>query len=211
MFPDDNRLKELDAQIKLKLSEGKIEEAERLSTKLIEYAENSQFQNTAVSMVSKLFNSVVAKLPGTPTPEQIAQIKEATINEEHLRQLSLFHYLNAGITALISSMFLIYMGFGTLMLLNPHGFTNATTDASSVGTTGWVFFLIGLIPLVIGWSYSALNVAAGRFIRLRKRRNLCLFVSGLNVLNAPFGSILGISTFLVLSKPQVQSLFQSSK
>ena len=81
MLPDDYKLKELDAQIKQKLAEGKIEEAERLSTRLIEYAENSQSQSTAVSMVSKLFNSVVAKIPANPVPSKLPRLKPVQLTK----------------------------------------------------------------------------------------------------------------------------------
>ncbi len=211
MLPDDYKLKELDSQIKQKLAEGKIEEAERLSTRLIEYAENSQPQSTAVSMVSKLFNSVVAKIPSSPTPEQIAQIKAGAINEEHLRLLSLFHYFNGGLSGLCSCFLLIYIGFGLMMVLNPQGFVNSSTTAASAGQAGWFFFLIGAIFLSIGWFYAGLNIIAGRCLSRRKGRTLCLIVSGLNCLNAPFGSILGVSSFIVLGKPAVRTLFENSK
>jgi hypothetical protein len=211
MLPDDYKLKELDAQIKQKLAEGKIEEAEKLSTRLIEYAENSQPQSAAVSMVSKLFNSVVAKIPSSPTPEQIAQIKAGAINEEHLRLLSLFHYFNGAMSGLFSCFLFLYIGIGLMMLLNPQGFVSGSTSAASAGQTGWIFFLVGVIFLSIGWCYAGLNIIAGRCISRRKGHTLCLIVSGLNCLNAPFGSILGVSSFVVLGKPSVKSLFESTK
>jgi hypothetical protein len=211
MLPDDYKLKELDSQIKQKLAEGKIEEAERLSARLIEYAENSQPQSTAVSMVSKLFNSVVAKIPTTPTPEQIAQIKAGAINEEHLRLLSLFHYFNGALSGLFSCFLLIYVGLGLMMVLNPQGFANSSTTAASAGQAGWIFFFIGAIFLSIGWGYAGLNLIAGRCLSRRKGRTLCLIVSGLNCLNAPFGSILGVSSFVVLGKPAVKTLFEGTK
>jgi hypothetical protein len=211
MLPDDYKLKELDSQIKQKLAEGKIEEAEKLSARLIEYAENSQFQSTAVSMVSKLFNTVVSKLPSSPTAEQIAQIKAGAINEEHLRLLSLFHYFNGALTGLFSCFLFLYVGIGLIMVLNPQGFVNSTTTASSASQAGWIFTLIGLVFLSIGWGYAGLNIIAGRCISRRKRRTLCLIVSGINCLNAPFGSALGVSSFMVLGKPAVKSLFESTK
>jgi hypothetical protein len=152
-----------------------------------------------------------AKLPSSPTAEQIAQIKAGAINEEHLRLLSLFHYFNGAIVGLFSCFLLIYVGFGLMMLLNPQSFVNGSTTAASAGQAGLIFTIIGLVGLSIGWGYAALNVLTGRFLSRRQHRTFCLVTSGINCMNAPFGTVLGVCSFLVLGKPAVKTLFLAGK
>jgi hypothetical protein len=207
MTIEHKELEQLNAQIQIKLAEGDLEAAERLSNKLVETAEGIQRTgeggtNALSSMVSRFVNSVVQKLPQSPTAAQIAQIRESAINDEHLRLLSIFHFIYAGLTAFFSSVFLIYLGFGCMML-------SLARSAPPSEAPPLAMFMIGfsLVMMMLFSVHTALNVFAGRFIRLRRRRIFCFVVSGLNLLHVPLGTILGVSSFLVLSRPSVKTAF----
>lgn len=214
MSMEQDKLKELNAQINLKLAEGKIEEAERLSVSLIENAMGiDPRQNGPKEMLSGMLSKFMATVhqvqaPAMPTAEQIEAIKEAAVNDEHLRLLSIFHYVNAAISALCSCVFLIYLGFGAVMLLNPALF--ATPGQPQPDGVGWIFLFVGLIPLILGLIYSGVNVFAGYCIKHRARRDFCLTIAGINCLNVPFGITLGILTILVLSREKVKAKFRTS-
>jgi len=54
---------------------------------------------------------------------------------------------------------------------------------------------------------GVLLIVAGSSLRSKRRWVLCLVVAGMNCLNAPLGTVLGVFTFLVLFRPTVKALF----
>jgi hypothetical protein len=214
MSSDRDNLKELNAQINLKLAEGKLEEAERLSVSLIENAMGFDSRQNGPKeilsgMISKFMATVAPAGQGQAalTSDQIEAIKENAVNDEHLRLLGIFHYVNAGITALCTSAFLLYIGMGALMVLSPGAFASS---GSSSGSMGYIFMIVGALALLIGYGYSALNVLAGQFLKRRVRHKFCLAIAGMNCLNMPIGLILGILTIVVLNKEKVKAKFRKA-
>ena len=68
------------------------------------------------------------------------------------------------------------------------------------------FGMFGAIFLAIV-TLSALTAYAGRCIQKRKRKTLVFVVAGCNCLFVPYGTLLGVSTILVLSSPEGQAEF----
>jgi hypothetical protein len=65
----------------------------------------------------------------------------------------------------------------------------------------WIFRIFAgmmLVFVLIGWTISGLTIYAGRCIRQRRNRMLILVMAGFNLMSVPFGTLLGICTFLVL-------------
>jgi len=75
---------------------------------------------------------------------------------------------------------------------------------------GLIFICVGVLGLLIGFTYALAQVLAGRFIAKRKRRTFCMIVAGLNCLNIPMGLILGVFTIIVLVRPSVKLLFEQN-
>jgi hypothetical protein len=55
-----------------------------------------------------------------------------------------------------------------------------------------------------------LNVLSGLFLWQKKNRLFSLIIGGLNCLQIPFGTALGVFTFLVLSRDSVRQLYSMS-
>lgn len=65
----------------------------------------------------------------------------------------------------------------------------------------WIFRIFAgvmFVVVLIGWAISGLTIYAGRCIRQRRNRLLILVMAGVNVMNIPLGTLLGICTFIVL-------------
>ena len=125
----------------------------------------------------------------------------------HLRLLSIFHYVVAGLAAAFSSLFLIHVGLGLTMLLRP-GLLDAKNRPDAMA--GWMFLIMGSGAVVLGWSLAAVIGFAGRFLAQRRRYTFCLVVAGVEAgLCSPFGTILGIFTIVVLLRPSVKELFKT--
>lgn len=128
---------------------------------------------------------------------------------EHLRLLSIFHYVLAGVTALFSSFGLIHLSVGLMMLFSPDKFMGGGHGEPPPPTVGLMFALIGGIFVLGGWSLATAIFLAGRFLRRRKHYLFCLVVAGLSCMFAPLGTVLGVFTIVVLMRPSVKLLFNS--
>jgi hypothetical protein len=133
---------------------------------------------------------------------------QSKLDEEHLRLLTAYHYVAGGIMATFSLVFIFYIFMGTMMpglsmpqdAKMPHGFDRFMT---------YYFVVIGVVGLVFGWGLATLTIYSGKCISQRKKYTLALIVSGLNCLWIPIGTILGVSSFIVLCRPSVKALFTS--
>ena len=127
-------------------------------------------------------------------------------DSEHLRLLTLFYYVNAGINALFSCFGLIYVAMGALFLANPSTFGRGA-DGSPATLVGYAFTILGAVFLLLGLGFSASLAFAGRSLVQRRHRLFCLVIAGINCLFLPYGTVLGVFTFMVLMRPSVQALF----
>ncbi len=130
----------------------------------------------------------------TPGPEK-----------EHLRLLSIFHYVWGGITLVSSFLALPYIGMGFWALRSPDMF-EADGDMSAV-VFGWMFLGFGLLFLVSGLIYGVVVIVSGRCLAKHKGYWLSFGVACLECLMMPIGTALGIFTLLTLSKDTVKALY----
>jgi hypothetical protein len=70
--------------------------------------------------------------------------------------------------------------------------------------------VIGIVILT-GWLLSGLTIYAGRCVAQTKAILFVRFMAGLNCLFIPYGTILGVCTFVILSKPEVKRMFDQCK
>ena len=73
---------------------------------------------------------------------------------------------------------------------------------------GWMFFAIGVAMSLAFLVMAFLNFFAGRWMSARRKRIFILVLSGLNAMAFPFGTALGVFTFIVLLRPSVEALFE---
>jgi hypothetical protein len=125
---------------------------------------------------------------------------------EHLRLLSIFHFVLAGITALFACFPVIHLVFGFLMFTGalPVRDPNGAQIARIVGA----FFIVGAVLVIASLLVLAALVAlAGSFLRKRRHHTFCLVVAALACMFMPFGTVLGVFTILVLIRPSVKEAF----
>jgi hypothetical protein len=140
------------------------------------------------------------------------ETRQSIIDEEHLKMLSLGYVVSAGVSAFYSLFGLLYVFMG-IMMSTTH-FPSPQTPANSAQTpspafVGWIFTGIGL-----AFFLSAIAVTAARFraawcIKHRKGRVFCMVIAGIGCLELPYGTVLGIFSFLVLGRESVVQLFCS--
>lgn len=121
---------------------------------------------------------------------------------EHLNLLSIFHYIIAVIAALVSCIPLIHFFMGIGMLAG-FGDFNGGPEAF-VGLFMMVFaglFILG------GWAFAICMGLAGKYLGERSHYQFCLVMACIACVFAPFGTVLGILTLIVLMRPTVKPLF----
>ncbi len=129
---------------------------------------------------------------------------------EHLKLLSVFHYVWGGITALISCIPLIHVAFGVLLLFLSRCPAQGQT-APPPAIVGWMFILIGGGIIMVGWAVATAIVMAGYFLDKRRHWVYCLIVAAVCCTMMPVGTVLGVFTIIVLMRPSVKELFTPPK
>jgi hypothetical protein len=124
---------------------------------------------------------------------------------EHLKLLSIFHYVLAGFTALFACFPIIHLSIGISML--SASFSNNSPTSGPLPLFGLMFVIIPAIIILLGWAFAICIFLAGRYLASKQHRLFCLVIAGLNCAFAPFGTVLGVFTIVVLMRPSVKDLF----
>jgi len=125
----------------------------------------------------------------------------------HLRLLSIFYYVAAGLQALVSLFGLIYIALGVAMASGKLGNEEDLREGEAAFVAGVFFFVGGAIVLLCLLGVG-LSFFSARGLRGRHSRTLILITAGLACLQVPLGTILGVFTFVVMMRPSVVALFE---
>lgn len=125
---------------------------------------------------------------------------------EHLRLLSIFHYVVAGLAALFACFPIFHLVTGIAMV------SGAFEDefGGPPAMFGWMFIAFAAIFIIFGWAFAIALFLAGRSLAQRKHYLFCLVMAGISCIFTPFGTVLGIFTIIVLMRPSVKELFGAS-
>jgi hypothetical protein len=129
---------------------------------------------------------------------------------EHLRLLSIFHYIVAGLAALFSFFPLLYTTIGAIFIFAARHGTPKPGEELPPEFLGWIFAVLGLVLFVIGIVMAICILIAGRSLALRKRYSFTLVIACIECLFVPFGTILGVFTIVALSRESVRALFSKA-
>jgi hypothetical protein len=130
---------------------------------------------------------------------------------EHLRLLSIFHYVVAGIGALCSCFPFIHLTIGLVALFCPEKFGPGHPnggDAQENFIFGLIFTIVGATMILIGWTISFCVFLAGRYLARQRHYVFCLVVAAILCMAFPFGTVLGVFSIIVLIRPSVKAMFE---
>ena len=128
------------------------------------------------------------------------------VDNEHLRLLSIFYYVSAGTTALISCVPIIHLLVGIGLIVAGE---SMASDGNNAPPTfiGWFFCGIASFIILTGWTIAFLKFLAGRYVAQKKNHTFCLVIAGFSCFAMPYGTILGVMTFMVLLRDSVKEEF----
>jgi hypothetical protein len=167
------------------------------------------------------------------SPPALSEAEEQIIVRERLRLLAIGFYVKGAVGALFVSLFLIHFFF----LLGMSFIPQSSWESQSVAAVQSVSVspspspsrsprpvnqgppvimlrifagVIGLIVL-LGWIFGALTAYAGRCVQKRIHRLFIYIMAALNCPLIPWGTLLGIATFVLLQSPAGQREFPRHK
>lgn len=128
--------------------------------------------------------------------------------KEHIRLLSIGHYIVAGLTGLFSLFPLIHVGLGLSFLFGD--FPQASPkDEFPSELFGGIFVIVGAMAILMGLSCAILIGIAGKKMKEFRSRTYCLVIAGVLCAIFPLGTVLGVLSLITLLKPEAKTLFSS--
>lgn len=144
-------------------------------------------------------------------PEEFS--RQSVVDEEHLKILSICYMVSAAISAVFSLFGLMYAAMGTVM-------TEAIKRAPELAANssggpppefiGWIFGAFGVGFFLLSITLAGLKLGVALCLRKRKGRVFCMVVGVIECLGVPYGTLLGIFTFIVLGRETVTRMFEAN-
>ncbi len=127
-------------------------------------------------------------------------------DREHLKLLSIFHLMFAGLALLgIAFLSVHYLVMHTVFS-NPEMWKSQNQPPppkAFMDAFIWFYLFMGVLLL----GALVLNLISGAFLWQRRNRIFSMVIAGLDCLQIPFGTALGVFTLLVLSRDSVRQLY----
>jgi hypothetical protein len=126
---------------------------------------------------------------------------------EHLRLLSIFHYIVAGLAALFSFFPLLYTTVGAVFIFVARHGAPKPGEEPPPEFIGWIVAVIGSFLFLFGIAIAVCILIAGLSLAKHIRYGFAFVMACIECLFLPFGTILGVFTLIVLSRESVKTLF----
>jgi len=129
-------------------------------------------------------------------------------DEEHLRLLSVFHFVVGGLAACVLPFLVIHFLIFMTFFANAAAFPGAKEEAfprEMIPIFIAFYCFAGLVTSV----YAGGNLLSGWFLRRKTHRVFSFVVAGLDCLSIPWGTVLGVFTIVVLTRPSVRRMYES--
>ena len=161
-----------------------------------------------LGLIYLIVRAVQARPPSTPSslPPDVWIQNQQKRDQEHLKLLSIFHFVFGGLALLGIGFlgvhyFIMHTVFSNPDMWNSH--KAPMPPKAFLDAFIWFYLFMGLL-LLAGF---VLNVLSGLYLRQKKHRFFSLIVGGLNCLQIPFGTALGVFTIIVLTRDTVRERY----
>lgn len=129
-------------------------------------------------------------------------------DKQHLQLLVMFHYILAGLAFVTGCSPSFHLGFGIAILV---GAFDQDPNPPPQGM-GWLLTCVGSSVMLLCWAMTILLVLAARWLNRRAHWHLCFAIACLECIYVfQGGTILGVFTLIVLSRPRVKAMFQDEQ
>ena len=141
-------------------------------------------------------------------PPVVTLLSSTPADAEHLKLLSVFHYIVGGILGLISLFPVFHLIFGAFMLFAPHYMEKKEGEIWILQAVGGFFMLFAGLLMAGGIALAIASVMSGRYLSQSRNYTFSFAVAAILCVFMPFGTVLGVFTLIVLSRPSVKTLYR---
>ena len=134
--------------------------------------------------------------------------RQQILDEDNIRLLRIGYFISAGLTAFASIVLLVYMVFLSFVFTQIAKTPGNVAFPAAIGRLVAVFGVL-LVLFVIG--IAVLQFLTGQRLKERRSRTFCMVIAAFTCLSIPWGTFLGVCTFLVLLRPTVQRSFEEAR
>ena len=141
------------------------------------------------------------------------QFRHEIIDGEHLKLLSVFHYIKGVLTILTSSFFIFHFIFFAIfskLAANPE-FAGEEFGSEFPFAIFTIFTIMFGIFILLGVIFGILQIMSGIFLKKRKNRIFSFIVAIIELIFIPYGTILGVLTIVVLQRDSVKNLYEQTE
>lgn len=128
---------------------------------------------------------------------------------EHLRLLSIFHFVVAGLMVMMSCLPIIHLVIGIAVVSG--AFDNVGNGPPPPPMFGWFFIAFAGFFVISGFVMAGVVAIAGQRLKQKRSYLFCMIVAGIECLFTPFGTVLGVFTLVVLMRPSVKEMFEGAR
>jgi hypothetical protein len=132
-------------------------------------------------------------------------------DDSHLDSLATAHCIMGGVMALFACLPLMHVVMGAIFAFGVGDMSEQLASEANGGPSpqllGWLFMGMGLLFFVLGQALSVSVIVSGRFLKQRKNYMFSFVLACLACAAFPFGTVLGVFTIIVLSRPTVKVLY----
>lgn len=129
------------------------------------------------------------------------------ITAHDLRLLSIGYYIQAGIACFYTLLIIGYSAFATVILANISKMAGQTNQQEIPAAVLSVISIILVLVLGMSCAYTVCVFLAGYWLRQFRNKVFIQVLAGFNCLAIPYGTVLGIFTFMVLQRPSAKQFF----
>lgn len=127
-------------------------------------------------------------------------------DDEHIKLLSVFHFVIGGLAVFGIAFLILHYYVMSSVFSNPEMWKaqNGTGSPTAFfAAFKWFYLFMGIILVAA----SILNIISGVFLRQRRHRMFSLVIAGLDCVQIPFGTALGVLTLIVLQRDSVRQSY----
>ncbi len=124
--------------------------------------------------------------------------------------LAIFHYVVAGLLALMACIPFIHLAIGLAMLFAPRSFQGGHGPPPPA-FIGMILIVVAALFIFCGWTAAVLLAWSGRCLTQRRRYMFCMVMAAIGCIFVPLGTVLGVFTIVVLAKPEVKATFDQAR
>jgi hypothetical protein len=126
---------------------------------------------------------------------------------EHVRLLAIFHFVYAGIAFLGSLVPVFWLLTASIWWPELSDEIRRESSGAPVAASGAVALAFASFGVLLAWVWAGVLVVSGRNLLAQRNHTFCMVVAGIACLSVPLGTILGITSLVILNREEVRQLF----